>query len=206
MWGTGDFQNSSIAPLSHVDTRCRRESGKKEWSLSIFSKRKRTRVCCELDRASRISSTMRSDRKDAKLSFTSLNTTSFRRGGGEDWIKRCCGITCVCVCVEESWLKRPHLPRITLIRLWGWARPHTCCVFEQSMCNRLNQPSPHTHTQGDLQHGNIERKATLTHHYVQIYHKPLSYTATLGPYLFMVYLKGTDRVYIDKLRTALQVS
>lgn len=31
-----------------------------------------TRVCCDEDRASKISSTIRSDRKDARLSFTSL--------------------------------------------------------------------------------------------------------------------------------------
>lgn len=35
--------------------------------------RRLTRVCCDLDRDSRISSTMRSERNDAMLSFTSLD-------------------------------------------------------------------------------------------------------------------------------------
>lgn len=35
--------------------------------------RRLTRVCCDLDRDSRISSTIRSDRDEAMLSFTSLH-------------------------------------------------------------------------------------------------------------------------------------
>ena len=31
----------------------------------------------------------------------------------------------VCVCVNDGWLKQPHLARGRLIGLWGWSRLHT---------------------------------------------------------------------------------
>lgn len=47
-----------------------RKTNKKEKQTQIETL---TRVCCDLDRDSKISSTRRSDRNDAMLSFTSLH-------------------------------------------------------------------------------------------------------------------------------------
>jgi hypothetical protein len=33
------------------------------------------------------------------------------------------------VCVDEGWLKQPHLARVRLIGLWGWVRLHSCCAL-----------------------------------------------------------------------------
>jgi hypothetical protein len=30
------------------------------------------------------------------------------------------------VCVDDGWLKQPHLARVKPIRLGGWVRLHTC--------------------------------------------------------------------------------
>ena len=47
-------------------------------------------------------------------------------------------------CVDDGWFNQPHPAES--IGLWGWVRLHTCCTLNNSMCNRLNPPSPQTHS------------------------------------------------------------
>ena len=48
-------------------------------------------------------------------------------------------------CVDDGWLKQPHLASVEMIGLWGWGRPHTCFTLS-NQCATGSTSNHHTHS------------------------------------------------------------
>jgi hypothetical protein len=55
--------------------------------------------------------------------------------------------------VDDGWFEQPHLARVSLIRLWGWVRLHTCCALSYQCAPVI--PIITTHSQGELMPGSM---------------------------------------------------